>query len=93
MEKENHIKLFEQKQIRSHWDDDLEKWHFSVVDVIAILTNQENFLKARKYWNKLKERLKKEGNETVTDCHRLKMVAADGKMRFTDVADTELSFR
>ncbi len=93
MGKENHIKLFEQKQIRSHWDEDIEKWYFSIVDVIAILTNQEKFLKARKYWNKLKERLKKEGNETVTNCHRLKMPAADGKMRFTDVADTEQLFR
>ena len=93
MGKENHIKLFEQKQIRSHWDEGVEKWYFSIVDVIAILTNQEKFLKARKYWNKLKERLKKEGNEMVTNCHRLKMPAADGKMRFTDVADTEQLFR
>ncbi len=91
--KDKSIKLFEQKQIRSHWDDEQEKWCFSVVDVVAILTNQDNFQTARKYWNKLRERLKKEGNETVTDCHRLKMLAADGKMRMTDVADTEQLFR
>jgi hypothetical protein len=91
--KDKSIKLFEQKQIRTHWDDEQEKWYFSVVDVVAILTNQDNFQTARKYWNKLRERLKKEGNETVTDCHRLKMLAADGKMRMTDVADTEQLFR
>lgn len=92
MKKETAIKIFEQKQIRTLWDDDEEKWYFSIVDIVSILTEQEDFQKARKYWNKLRERLKKEGNETVTNCHRLKMVAADGKMRFTDVADTEQIF-
>lgn len=93
MTKENAIKIFEQKQVRTHWDDEQEKWYFSIVDVVAVLTEQTDSLKARKYWNKLKERLKNEGNETVTNCHQLKMVAEDGKMRFTDVADTEQLFR
>lgn len=93
MTKENAIKIFEQKQVRTHWDDEQEKWYFSIVDVVAVLTEQTDSLKARKYWNKLKERLKNEGNETVTNCHQLKMIAEDGKMRFTDVADTEQLFR
>ena len=93
MSKENAIKIFEQKQVRTHWDDEQEKWYFSIVDVIAVLTDQADFLRARKYWNKLRERLSNEGNETVTNCHRLKMIAADGKMRMTDVADTEQLFR
>ena len=88
--KETAVKLFEQKQIRTHWDDEQEKWFFSVVDVIGVLTDSVD---ANAYWRKLKERLKKEGNETVTDCHALKMEAADGKMRLTDVADTEQLFR
>jgi hypothetical protein len=93
MKKETSIKLFEQKQVRSIWVDAEEKWFFSIVDIIAILTEQDDFQKARKYWNKLKERLKAEGNETVTNSHQLKMQAADGKMRMTDVADTEQLFR
>jgi len=93
MKKENAIKIFEQKQVRTHWDDEQEKWYFSIVDVIAVLTEQTDSLKARKYWNKLKERLRNEGNETVTNCHQLKMLAEDGKMRLTDVADTEDLFR
>ncbi len=93
MNKETAIKLFEQKQIRSLWNDDEEKWFFSVVDVIAILTTQENHQGARNYWKVLKSRLLKEGNETVTNCNRLKLKAEDGKMRFTDVADTEQLFR
>lgn len=93
MTKETAIKLFEQNQIRSVWSDDEEKWYFSTVDVVAILTNQEDYQKSRKYWNKLKERLVAEGNETVTNSHQLKMMAADGKMRLTDVADTEQLFR
>ena len=93
MTKETAIKLFEQKQIRSIWSDEEEKWYFSTVDVVSILTNQEDYQKARKYWNKLKERLVAEGNETVTNSHQLKMMAADGKMRLTDVADTEQLFR
>jgi len=87
------LKLFQEQSVRTHWDDNLQKWYFAIVDVVAILTQQTDFQKARKYWNKLKERLVKEGNETVTDCHRLKMMAADGKMRFTDVADTEQLLR
>lgn len=90
MTKENAIKIFEQKQIRTHWDEEQEKWYFSIVDVISILTESAD---GRKYWNKLKQRLKEEGNETVTNCHQLKMPASDGKMRLTDVADTEQLFR
>jgi hypothetical protein len=93
MSKETAIKLFEEKKVRSVWNDENEKWYFSIVDIIAILTEQDDFQKARKYWNKLKERLKSEGNETVTNSHQLKMVAEDGKMRLTDVADTEQLFR
>src|ERR1035438_6562837 len=84
------IKLFESKQVRSAWDAAAQKWCFSIVDVIAILTGSTD---PGAYWRKLKERLKKEGNETVTNCHGLKMVAADGKMRLTDVADTEQLLR
>jgi len=75
--------------VRTIWDDTHEKWYFSIVDVVAILADSKDFLTARKYWNKLKERLKKEGNETVSNCHQLKLKAADGKMRLTDVADTK----
>jgi hypothetical protein len=93
MTKETAIKLFEQKQIRSVWNDDEEKWYFSIIDVVAIFTDQEEHQVARKYWNKLKERLLAEGNQTVSNCHQLKMLAADGRMRLTDVADTEQIFR
>ncbi|WP_316768975.1 Bro-N domain-containing protein [Pedobacter frigiditerrae] len=93
MGKEEAIKLFEQKQVRSIWDDEEEKWYFSIVDVIEILTEQANHQGARNYWKVLKNRLLKEGNETVTNCNRLKFLAADGKMRLTDVADTEQLFR
>lgn len=75
--------------MRTIWDDSHEKWYFSIVDVVAILADSKDFLTARKYWNKLKERLKKEGNETVTNCNALKLKATDGKMRLTDVADTK----
>ena len=88
-EAKNKIKLFEGQKVRAVWDEEAEKWWFSVVDVVSILTIQEDELKARKYWNKLKQRLKEEGNETVTNCHQLKMLAKDGKMRLTDAADTE----
>jgi len=88
-EAKNKIKLFEEKQVRAVWDEEAEKWWFSIVDVVAVLTEQQDELTARKYWNKLKQRLKEEGNETVTNCHQLKLLAADGKMRLTDVADTE----
>ena len=87
------IKLFEERKVRTIWDDTHEKWYFSIVDVVAILADSKDFLTARKYWNKLKERLKKEGNETVSNCHQLKLEAVDGKMRLTDVADTEQLFR
>ena len=90
MGKEEAIKLFEQKQVRSIWDDNEEKWYFSIVDVLQILTDS---IDAQAYWRKLKQRLKQEGNQTVTDRHALKMIAADGKMRLTDVADTEQLFR
>ena len=93
MDSENKLKLFEEQSVRTHWDEEQEKWFFSLIDVIAILTEQQDALTARKYWNKLKERLKKEGNETVTNCHQLKMLAKDGKMRLTDVADTEQLLR
>lgn len=84
------IQLFESKQIRSHWDENSELWYFSIVDVVTILTQSAS---PRKYWNKLKQRLKEEGNETVTNCHHLKMKASDGKMRLTDVATTEQLLR
>ena len=89
----SNIKLFEHTKIRSHWDAAQEKWYFSIVDIIFILTDQSNHQGARNYWKVLKSRLLKEGNETVTNCNRLKLVAEDGKMRETDVADTEQLFR
>jgi len=85
--------LFQNKKIRRHWDEKEEKWYFSIVDIIQILTDQTNYQTARKYWNKLAERLRNEGSETVTKCHRLKLLAEDGKMRLTDVADVETLFR
>ena len=87
---ETALKLFEDKKIRTHWDESQEKWYFSVVDVIAALTDS---IDPTVYWRKLKQRLKQEGNETVTNCHGLKMTANDGKMRLTDVADTEQLLR
>lgn len=93
MVKKNSIKLFGNDKIRAVWDDEQEKWYFSVVDVVAVLTESKDFQTARKYWNKLKQRLREEGFEPVTDCHQLKMPAADGKMRLTDVADTEQLLR
>lgn len=84
--KKEAVELFEERKVRSVWDDQNEKWYFSIVDIVAILTDNKDFLTARKYWNKLKERLKKEGNETVSNCHQLKLQAANGKMRLTDVA-------
>ena len=86
MTKKQEIKIFEDKKVRTAWDDKKEKWYFSIVDVCGVLTDSKDALTARKYWNKLKQRLKEEGNETVTNCHQLKLRAADGKMRFTDVA-------
>lgn len=93
MVNKNSIKLFGDDKIRAIWDDKQEKWYFSVVDVVAVLTNSKDFQTARKYWNKLKQRLKEEGFEPVTNCHQLKMRATDGKMRLTDVADTEQLLR
>jgi len=93
MEKENSIKLFEKQAVRSHWDEEKEKWYFSIIDVVSILTEQKDLQGGRNYWKVLKHRLLKEGNETVTNCNRLKMLAADGKMRITDVADTEQLLR
>lgn len=90
MAKKEIIKLFEEKKVRTVWDDKEEKWYFSIVDVVAVLTDSAD---AQAYWRKLKQRLRQEGNETVTNCHGLKMRAADGKMRMTDVADTEQLFR
>ncbi len=90
MKKETSIKLFEQKQIRSVWNDNEEKWYFSIIDVIAILTESLN---PRKYWSVLKTRLKKEGSQLATDCSQLKMLSSDGKFYKTDVADTEQLFR
>jgi hypothetical protein len=88
--KENDIKLFDDKEVRTSWDADQEKWYISIVDVIAILTDSVD---PTAYWRKLKQRLKTEGNQTVTNCHGLKMLAKDGKMRKTDVANTEQLFR
>lgn len=93
MKKENEIKIFEDRKLRSVWDAEQEKWYFSVIDVIAVLTDQSDYQGARNYWKVLKHRLVKEGNETVTICNRLKLEAEDGKQRFTDVADTEQFFR
>ena len=91
MVKSTKIAIFQGKRIRRYWDENQEKWYFSVSDVVAVLSNSASPLA---YWRKLKERLKKEGgNETVTKCHSLKMIAADGKMRLTDVADAETMFR
>ena len=84
------IQLFEEKRVRTVWDDEQEKWYFSVVDVVGVLTESDN---PRKYWSVLKTRLKKEGNETATNCSRLKMQAEDGKQRLTDVANVEQIFR
>ena len=90
MTQKHKIQLFEDKKIRTVWDDELEEWYFSIVDVCEVLTESEN---PQVYWRVLKSRLKKEGNETVTNCNALKMQAPDGKMRLTDVADTKQLFR
>ena len=85
MTKKFSIQLFEERKVRTVWDDQEEKWYFSIVDVCGVLTESRD---PQSYWRKLKQRLKEEGNQTVTNCHGLKMQAADGKMRMTDVADT-----
>ena len=87
------LQQFEDKKIRTIWNDGEEKWYFSIVDVVGVLTNQPDIGHARNYWKVLKHRLKIEGNESVTNCNRLKLIAEDGKQRLTDVADTEQLFR
>ena len=89
----NEIQLFEDQKIRVAWDAEREEWYFSIVDVVGVLTDSPDYNTGRKYWNRLKQRLKDEGNELVTNCHQLKMRAADGKNRLTDVADTEQLLR
>ena len=86
MDKETAIKLFEDKRVRVLWDEDLEKWFFSIIDVVGVLSESDN---PRKYWSVLKTRLKAEGSQLATNCSQLKMKAEDGKMRLTDIADTE----
>ena len=90
MTKKQAIQLFQERKVRTVWDDEQEKWYFSIVDVCEVLTDSKS---PTAYWRKLKQRLKEEGNETVTNCHALKLRAAYGKMRLTDVADTEQLFR
>lgn len=85
----SNIKIFEDRKVRTEWNAEKEDWYFSVVDVVEILTDSKDFNTARKYWNKLKQRLKEEGSELVTFCHRLKLPAQDGKLRETDVLDTK----
>jgi hypothetical protein len=87
------LAFFEEFKVRRHYDEKQEKWFFSVIDIIAMLTDQPDYTRARKYWNKLKQRLGEEGSELVTNCHQLKMMAQDGKMRETDVADLQAIFR
>ena len=90
MAKKQEIQIFENKKVRTAWDSETEQWYFSIVDIVAILTESVD---PQAYWRKLKQRLKNEGNETVTTCHALKMISADGKMRLTDVANQEQMFR
>ena len=93
MAQNDNIQLFEDKRIRTAWDEEKEEWYFSVVDVVAVLTDQPDYQAARNYWKVTKKRLKDEGNETVTACNQLKMTASDGKKRLTDVVDTEQLLR
>ena len=86
MTQKQSLQIFEDRKIRTVWDDEQEKWYFSIIDTIEVFTDSKDYTTARKYWNKLKQRLKEEGNETVTNCHQF-------KMRLTDVADTEQLFR
>ena len=90
---DNSIQLFDNKRIRTQWDAEKEKWYFSVVDIVEVLTGSVDYQTARKYWNKLKQRLREEGNESVTNCHQLKLPASDGKYYKTDVADQAGMFR
>ena len=87
------IQLYEDQPIRTAWVEDEEEWYFSIVDVVGVLTEQTDYQKARKYWNKVKQRRSEEGSQLVTNCHRLKMTAQDGKKRLTDVANTEQLLR
>lgn len=89
----SNIKLFESKKVRSQWNEQEEVWYFSIVDIVGILTDQPSTDRARNYWKVLKNRLVKEGNETVTNCNQLKLEAEDGKMRLTDVGNAEQVFR
>jgi hypothetical protein len=89
----NKVKLFEEQQVRAEWDEEGEKWWFSVLDIVGILTDQPDYAKVRNYWKWLKNKLKDEGSELVSNTNQLKMRAADGKMRLTDVADTEQVLR
>ena len=93
MAQNDKIQLFEDKRIRTAWDEEKEEWYFSIVDVVAVLTEQPDYQAARNYWKVTKKRLKDEGNELVTSCNQLKMTASDGKKRLTDVADTEQLLR
>ncbi len=93
MDNNDKIQLFEDKKIRTAWNEETEEWYFSIVDVVGVLTDQPDYQGARNYWKVLKKRLKDEGNELVTNCNRLKMTVADGKKRLTDVADTEQLLR
>ena len=93
MDKNHKIQIFNGQKVRTAWNADEEKWYFSIVDVCWVLAESKDYQTARKYWNKLKQRLVAEGNETVTNCHQLKMLANDGKMRLTDVADQQQLFR
>ena len=93
MESNQKIQIFNGQKVRSYWDAEAEEWYFSVVDVCWVLAESKDYQTARKYWNKLKQRLVEEGNQTVTNCHQLKMLSADGKMRLTDVATPEQLFR
>jgi hypothetical protein len=93
MKKDTSIKLFEEKKVRSLWNEEQEKWYFSVIDIVAVLTEQTDYKKAQSYWTTLKHRLKNEGSEIVTKCDKLKLIANDGKKYLTDVADIETIFR
>src|SRR3989338_4024539 len=92
MEQNHSIKLFEDKRVRVQWDEKHEKWYFSIIDIVEVLTDSD-FQTARNYWKVLKHRLSEEGNQTVTNCNQLKMLAEDGKLRETDVGDTEQILR
>ena len=93
MAQDDKIQLYEEKRIRTAWDEEKEEWYFSIIDAVAVLTNQPDYQAARNYWKVTKKRLKEEGNKTVTACNQLKMTAADGKRRMTDVANTEQLLR